>query len=158
LPFNYNSAVDDAEPVEEMVMGEAAPVRQVYFPDVNFEFDKSGLTTLGRGKAQQIADLLGESPGMHVVLEGHTDYKGSESYNEKLGMKRAETVRKILLELGAPASSVSTVTFGKAQPALSQQTDWARAVNRRVEVHLDDGSAAPAEKAMEAMEEVPAGS
>ena len=120
-----------------------AAVRQVYFPDVNFAFDKGNLSDLGKGRAYQVAELLKREPGLRIVLEGHTDYIGTEQYNEKLGMQRAESVRTELLALGVTEDRLSSVTFGKSQPLLAQETDWARAVNRRVEVHLDDaGNAA----------------
>ena len=50
-------------------------------------------------------------------------------------MDRAEAVRQELVNLGVPAERLSTVTFGKSQPIYSEQEDWARAVNRRVEVN-----------------------
>ncbi len=142
LPFNYDVAPPAVvEPVEEVAMVSEPVMRQVYFPDVNFEFDKSRLTDLGKGRANQIAKLLESDQGLRIVLEGHADFIGSDAYNEKLGMHRAETVRKELVALGVPADRLSTVTFGKSQPVLADETDWARAVNRRVEIHVDDASA-----------------
>jgi outer membrane protein OmpA-like peptidoglycan-associated protein len=137
-PFNYDSGVMIDEPVtEEVEVVAALPVeRHVYFPDVNFDFDVRNLNTLGEGKARQVARLLQEEPGVHVVLEGHADYMGSVEYNEKLGMDRAEAVRGKLIEMGVPAERISTVTFGQSKPIFEDQTDWARAVNRRVSVHV----------------------
>lgn len=135
VPFNYDTAeVDDTAAVI------SEPQRQVYFPDINFDFDKRILNDLGKGKARQVADLLKSSPGLKVVLQGHADYKGSDAYNEKLGMDRAEAVRGELVSLGVSADSLSTVTFGESQPIFSEQEDWARAVNRRVEVQADAGT------------------
>ena len=130
-PFNYGS---EGKAVSEVD-------RHVYFPDVNFDFDVRRLNDLGRGRAHQIAQLLQKSPGVRVVLEGHADYKGSDPYNEKLGMDRAEALRQELIGLGVPAESVSTVTFGKSKPVLPEQEDWARAVNRRVEIRVDEAAA-----------------
>ncbi|MCB0319474.1 MAG: OmpA family protein [Bdellovibrionales bacterium] len=154
IPFNYDAGSPEA--TEEIVDDGSQVVRQVYFPDVNFDFDKGSLNDLGKGRAYQIAELLGREPSLRVVLEGHTDFIGTEDYNEKLGMRRAEAVRSELLALGVSPERLSSVTFGKSQPALSQETDWARAVNRRVEVHLDNAAPAagdvaemPAEGSME---------
>lgn len=133
-PFNYG-AEDTGKMVSEVE-------RHVYFPDVNFDFDVRQLNDLGRGRVHQIAQLLEKSPGVRVVLEGHADYIGSEQYNEKLGLDRAEAVRQELIKLGVPADRLSTVTFGKSKPALSEQEDWARAVNRRVEIRIDEGGEA----------------
>ncbi|MEZ4754511.1 MAG: OmpA family protein [Bdellovibrionota bacterium] len=112
-------------------------VRQVYFPDVNFDFDDRKLTPLGKGKVRQLAAVLQNTPGLHVVLEGHTDQIGTEAYNEKLGLDRAEAVKGELLAQGLSNERLSSVTFGKSKPVFAETDDWARAVNRRVEVHVD---------------------
>lgn len=143
-PYNYDMA-DIEEPVEEEVVATTVVERQVYFPDVNFDFDNRGLNQLGQGRARQIAALLQESPDLNIVLEGHTDYVGGDQYNEQLGMDRSEAVRQELVAVGVPAERVSTVTFGKSKPVMEEEQDWARAVNRRVEVRLDDAGAVAAE-------------
>jgi hypothetical protein len=142
-PYNYDTlGMDDLEP-EEMAVTEVE--RHVYFPDVNFDFDVRKLNDLGRGRVRQISQLLQEAKSVNIVLEGHTDYIGSVEYNDKLGMDRAEAVRQELVGLGVSAEQLSTVTFGKSKPIFAEQEDWARAVNRRVEVHLD--AEAPVEEA-----------
>ena len=78
--------------------------------------------------------MLKEKPGVNVVLNGHTDYIGSDSYNKQLGMDRAKAVRDELVSLGVPADRISTVSFGKTIPVLSDNDAPSRAVNRRVEV------------------------
>ncbi|MDC0357999.1 OmpA family protein [Oligoflexia bacterium] len=147
-PFNYDALPAEAmepEPADLSLAQE--PVRQVYFPDVNFDFDVRALNDLGRGRAHQIAALLEHEPGLKIVLEGHADFIGSETYNEKLGMDRSEAVRQQLVSLGVSAERLSSVTFGKSQPALTEKEDWARAVNRRVEIHVDDSAAVVEEPA-----------
>lgn len=129
-PFNYDSAGDDTS----RSSASNSSGQDVYFPDVNFDFDRHGLNDLGRGRTHQIANLLKNNQNVHVVLQGHADFKGSDGYNEQLGMSRADAVKKELVSLGVPTDRLSTVTFGKTQPALTEQEDWARAVNRRVEV------------------------
>ncbi len=128
-PFNY--ATSGASSRDGVVTSSS---HEVYFPDVNFDFDHSRLNDLGRGRTHQIANLLREDQHVHVVLQGHADFKGSDAYNQKLGLNRAEAVKRELTALGVPTERLSTVTFGKTQPALTESEDWARAVNRRVEV------------------------
>lgn len=137
-PYNYADL--EAEDEAGAVVTEVE--RHVYFPDVNFDFDVGKLNDLGRGRAHQISALLQKAPGVHVVLEGHADYIGSVEYNEKLGMNRAESVREELVNLGVSSERLSTVTFGKSKPIFEEKEDWARAVNRRVEIHLDEGTVA----------------
>jgi outer membrane protein OmpA-like peptidoglycan-associated protein len=122
--------------------------RNIYFPDVNFDFNVRALNDLGRGRVKQIGQLLQDSGDVNVVLEGHTDYIGTPEYNEKLGLDRAEAVRQELLALGIAPERVSTVTFGKSKPIFEEQTDWARAINRRVEVHVDAAAAPAAQDAI----------
>lgn len=142
-PFNY----DNVAPVSEEAPAAAvvqAPT-QVYFPNIAFDFDKRTLNDLGKGRVREISRTLQESGAVKVVLQGHADYIGTDAYNEKLGLDRAEAVRGELVALGISTDRLSTVTFGESQPIFSEQEDWARAVNRRVEVHV--GDAAPAAEA-----------
>ena len=110
---------------------------EIMFPNVNFDFDRATLNSMGVAKTEEIASALGSAPGVVVVLEGHTDYIGSNQYNNDLGMRRAEAVRAALVGLGVSAARLSTVTFGKTQPLINDKTSAARAANRRVEVHQD---------------------
>ncbi|MDR0274929.1 MAG: peptidoglycan-associated lipoprotein Pal [Burkholderiaceae bacterium] len=69
----------------------------------------------------------------HVVLEGHTDERGSREYNLALGQKRAEAVRRALTILGVNDAQMEAVSFGKEKPAVQGTTEEAYAKNRRVE-------------------------
>lgn len=133
MPFNYDAPAANSEESSD-----AGIERQVFFPDVNFDFDKHSLNDLGRGRVHQLAKLLSDNANVKVVLQGNADFKGAAAYNEKLGLDRAEVVRKELVTLGVPADRLSTVTFGSTKPALTEQEDWARAVNRRVEVKVQE--------------------
>lgn len=130
VPFNYDQG-------NSRSLG-AGDERAVYFPDVNFDFNSRKLNTLGTAKAHSVAQLLKSGRGVKVVLQGHTDFKGSDEYNMKLGMDRAEAVRKELVVSGIPADRLSTVTFGESQPLFAEKEDWARAANRRVETKVED--------------------
>lgn len=121
-----------------------APAEQVVFPDIAFDFDKSTLNELGRGRVRQVAKLLQTVPSIKVVVEGHTDFKGSEDYNTKLGQRRAETVIKELTEMGIDAARMTPVSFGESRPVFTEQEDWARAVNRRVQFSVGTPAAEPA--------------
>jgi outer membrane protein OmpA-like peptidoglycan-associated protein len=133
MPFSY----DKPDAASETIVNTSA----VYFPNVNFDFNKRALNTLGKGKVAQITDLLKKDGSVKVVLQGHADYIGAEKFNEKLGMDRAEAVRSALIASGIAADRLSAVTFGESQPLINEKTDAARAVNRRVEVHVDETSA-----------------
>lgn len=116
--------------------------RQVFFPDVAFEFNKSKLNDLGRGRVRQIAQLLGTVPSLQVVVEGHTDLKGTDSYNAKLGERRAQVVVKELTDLGIDPARMTAASLGKTKPIFTEDEPWARAVNRRVQFSVK-GDVAP---------------
>jgi outer membrane protein OmpA-like peptidoglycan-associated protein len=139
MPFNY-----DQIPSVDTTGSLSGSEKAVYFPDVNFDFDSRKLNDLGRSKVRSISQTLQKGGAVKVVLQGHTDFKGSDEYNMKLGVDRAEAVRAELVALGVAADRLSTVTFGESQPLFAEQEDWARAANRRVETHYDEGGTAPA--------------
>jgi len=125
--------------VERAVLKEVpkiVEVERVIFPDVAFLFDKAQLTDLGKGKVYLVAQKLKEKSDIVVVIEGHTDNVGSEEYNQKLGLRRAETVKKELSELGIDPARMSVASLGESKPVIDQETDWARAVNRRAEFRI----------------------
>lgn len=140
MPFNYdaaNAGGEDSTGVPSGAGVEGAAVaaeRAVYFPDVNFDFDSRALSSLGKAKVAKIGQMLAQDQAVKVVLQGHTDEKGTDQYNMKLGMDRAEAVRKELVALGVSPERLSTISFGGTQPLFSDDTDWAKAANRRVEV------------------------
>ena len=134
-------------PVAAAVEKTEAPAvvdQKVVFPDVAFEFDKSSLNALGKARVRQVSQMLAAMPSVKVVVEGHTDMVGTDDYNMKLGMRRAETVVKELSELGIDASRVSPISYGEARPLFTDNTDWARAANRRVQFSVEGTAVAPA--------------
>ncbi|MGH7830312.1 MAG: OmpA family protein, partial [Candidatus Binatia bacterium] len=65
-------------------------VEKAVFSDIAFRFNSADLTEVGKGRAYQLAERLKEKTDVVVVIEGHTDYIGSEEYNMQLGLRRAE--------------------------------------------------------------------
>jgi outer membrane protein OmpA-like peptidoglycan-associated protein len=137
-PYANKMKFEDSSPDSDLFGMEDS--RQVFIPDVNFEFDKANLNDLGKGRVRQIAQLLETMPEVSIVVEGHTDYKGTDEYNMKLGERRAQTVISELVSLGIPESRLSPISYGEGKPVFTEETDWARAVNRRVQFAV--GSAA----------------
>lgn len=125
--------------VEKEVLKEVpkiVEVEKIVFPDIAFRFNSVELTDLGKGKVYLAAQKLKEKSDIVVVVEGHADYIGSEEYNQRLGLRRAERVMKELAQLGVEPARMSVASFGESKPVVDQQADWARAVNRRVEFRV----------------------
>ncbi|MGN6717684.1 MAG: OmpA family protein [Candidatus Binatia bacterium] len=126
-------------PVEKVVVKEVpkiVEVEKMVFPTVAFRFDSAELTDLGKGQVYLAAQRLKQAGGLTLVIEGHTDVAGSEEYNQKLGRRRAETVIKELVAQGVEPNRVSAISLGESKPLIDQDTQWARAVNRRVELQV----------------------
>jgi outer membrane protein OmpA-like peptidoglycan-associated protein len=111
-------------------------VEKLVFPSVAFRFDSAELTELGRGQIYLAAQRLKEKPELTVVIQGYTDSVGNEEYNQQLGMRRAQTVINELANAGIDRSRMAAATYGEDKPLINQNTDWARAVNRRVEFQV----------------------
>ena len=125
--------------VEKAVLKEVpkiVEVEKVVFSDVAFRFNSTELTDLGKGKVYLTAQKLKEKSDIAVVIEGHADYVGSEEYNQRLGLRRADKVMKELAQLGIEPARMSAASFGESKPIVEEKTDWARAVNRRVEFRI----------------------
>jgi outer membrane protein OmpA-like peptidoglycan-associated protein len=126
-------------PVEKIVTREVpkiVEVERIVFPAVAFRFDSAELTELGKGQVFLAAQKIKEKSDLTVVIEGHTDSVGTDEYNQKLGLRRAQTVMKELAGQGVAPDRMSAATLGESKPLLGQETDWARAVNRRVEFQV----------------------
>ncbi len=100
---------------------------------VYFDFDKSLVKRSESAKVAAIAEYLKGHPGYMLKVDGHADERGTEDYNRALGERRALSVRETLLNLGIPANSVVTATFGEDRPADPGHNEAAWSKNRRVE-------------------------
>jgi outer membrane protein OmpA-like peptidoglycan-associated protein len=109
--------------------------------DVLFDFDKADLRSDARNALKQVADVIREKAKGTVRIEGHTDAKGSDAYNQKLSQRRANSVRDWLVKNeGLKNVRFSTAGFGAKKPAVSNtKADGSddpegRQKNRRVEI------------------------
>ena len=104
------------------------------FENVLFNFDKYSLTKKAKEQLDNIYDAVNAIPDAKVKLSGYTDSIGPKKYNQKLSVKRAESVKKYLVKKGLNESVITTEGFGKDNPVASNKTAVGRHQNRRVEV------------------------
>ncbi|MBA4284603.1 MAG: hypothetical protein C0434_03610 [Xanthomonadaceae bacterium] len=109
---------------------------------VNFEFDKDVLTVNATVILNEVASALARRPDIKVEIGGHTDAKGSVSYNKKLSDRRAASVRSYLMQKGVAQDRITSVGYGKIVAIASNDTDEGRALNRRVELTVTDADPA----------------
>lgn len=102
------------------------------FHGILFDFDKATIKSEYRGLFDNAINVLKRNPGLTVQIQGHTDSRGSERYNQRLSERRASAVKQYLVNHGISSSRLTTRGFGELQPVDSNSTDAGRAHNRRV--------------------------
>ena len=100
---------------------------------VNFDFNKSDLTAVGKANLDKLATVLTNNPDTNINIYGYTDSKGADSYNLDLSTRRAAAVKNYMSSKGINASRMNTMGMGEADPIATNDTDAGRAQNRRVE-------------------------
>jgi OOP family OmpA-OmpF porin len=104
---------------------------------ITFRFDKSDVIPDPNPVLDLAIEILRAYPDVKVEIHGHTDSVGSEAYNMKLGLRRAEAVKKYLIDQdGITGENLITKSFGESKPIASNDTKENRAKNRRIEFHL----------------------
>ncbi|HXJ09686.1 MAG TPA: OmpA family protein, partial [Burkholderiales bacterium] len=104
--------------------------------DVLFDFDKSDIKAEGRSKLDDLAGKM-KTINLEVVIAiGHTDSIGTDAYNQKLSVRRAEAVKKYLSSKGVEGNRIYTEGKGEKQPVASNKTKEGRAKNRRTEIEV----------------------
>ena len=121
----------------------AAPVAQApaaakvtYAADTFFDFNKSVIKPAGKAK---LDDLVAKVKGINlevIIAVGHTDSVGSDAYNQKLSVRRAESVKAYLVSKGIEKNRIYTEGKGEKQPVADNKTSEGRAKNRRVEIEV----------------------
>jgi peptidoglycan-associated lipoprotein len=104
----------------------------------NFTFGKAELPDSAKAQLDElISKIMADPKGAYFEIEGHTDNVGDKTYNEKLGMERAEAVKMYLYEkYQIPLHRMSTVSYGEDKPVAPNTTKDGRAQNRRVVIRV----------------------
>lgn len=103
--------------------------------DVLFDFDKADVRPDAAAALGRLATVIRAYPTGRVEIEGHTDSKGDDAYNQRLSERRAESVKRWLVEReGIAADRLATRGAGESRPMADNATDAGRQKNRRVEV------------------------
>jgi outer membrane protein OmpA-like peptidoglycan-associated protein len=108
------------------------------FNDLPFGSNDTRLPMAHQTRVKNIGRYLGKNKGAwtRLMVSGHTDERGAEKFNVDLSQRRAETVRRLLIEGGAPGSKIKAVGFGESKPMDRGHNEKAWARNRRVELEF----------------------
>lgn len=108
------------------------------FETVYFDFDSYEIRSDARPALRENADAIsaGAGGGATITVEGHCDERGSNEYNLALGERRANAVKRYLVDLGVPSSRLRTVSYGEDRPSVQGHDESAWRYNRRAEFSL----------------------
>lgn len=101
---------------------------------VTFAFDSDEITGASMATLDVAAETLGECPNVRTAVDGFTDSVGSETYNQGLSQRRAESVSHYLSSHGVSPGRLQAKGYGESRPIADNSTDDGRALNRRVEL------------------------
>jgi OmpA-OmpF porin, OOP family len=107
-----------------------------YAADAFFDFDKAVLKPEAKSKLDDLVSKTKEINLEVIIAVGHTDGVGTDAYNDKLSVRRAESIKTYLTSKGLEANRVYTEGKGKRQPVADNKTAEGRAKNRRVEIEV----------------------
>jgi peptidoglycan-associated lipoprotein len=113
-----------------------APLNDIIHADVYFEVGRKGLTEEAKAQLAAQAEFLKQHEEYGILIQGYTDQQGSATYNKKLGMKRAETVKEELLRAGISEHRIAVVSLGEEGVLCMDNSEVCRHINRRTHLEI----------------------
>ncbi|MCF8035775.1 MAG: OmpA family protein [Desulfobacteraceae bacterium] len=104
--------------------------------NILFDFDKAAIRPSEKTKLDELARVFSDYPENIVIVEGHTDSKGSAAYNKRLSELRASRVAEYLRSKNLDISSLTARGYGESQPVATNETAAGREQNRRVDLQI----------------------
>lgn len=129
--FQVGEGFFDGRPIEEVMRDpESVLSKRVFY----FDYDSAELPASEQAALDVHARFLSSNPRISVILEGHTDERGSREYNLALGERRAKTIDRLLSLQGVGRAQIQVISFGEERPVALGQHEDAWRLNRRVEL------------------------
>jgi len=133
LDQSTKDALDRATAAGKLAQGKFLYAMVLSDDSVKFPADSSKLSAEAQQRLLDFAaKLKSDNRNVYLEIQGHTDSRGSDSVNRRLGQERAEAVRLFMNEHGVPLNRMSTISYGKQDPVGDNKTSAGRAQNRRV--------------------------
>ena len=105
--------------------------KRLNMPVIYFKYDSDALVPSETANLDKIAIYLSDKPELGLVIEGHSDQRGTEEYNRALGERRANAIRAYLVKRGVADNKIKTVSYGEDKPAVSGNGESVWKQNRR---------------------------
>ncbi|MHB1863543.1 MAG: peptidoglycan-associated lipoprotein Pal [Gemmatimonadaceae bacterium] len=112
---------------------EAARLKAALETKIFFDYNKSNLRDDAKSTLDAKLPILQANSGVRIRIEGNADERGSDEYNQALGMRRAEEARRYLVEKGIDAGRIDIVSFGEEHPVCTEHEESCWSQNRRDE-------------------------
>ena len=116
---------------DENMMGDSDSGQAMGLQTVHFDYDSYSLTNEAKSILDGNVKILQDKTNLRIQIEGHCDERGGIQYNLALGEKRANAVRKFLMDRGISGDRTSTISYGKERPLDAGHTEEAWTKNRR---------------------------
>jgi outer membrane protein OmpA-like peptidoglycan-associated protein len=138
LPKIYNVERDNLKNQEnlEISLTPIASGEEFVFENIFFDFDKDELKPESKSSLLRLLEFLKENPSVRIQITGHTDNVGTQTYNQSLSQRRAESVKNFLLSKGIPETRLKAEGRGDAEPIRPNDTPENRALNRRITISI----------------------
>lgn len=108
-----------------------------YSPVIYFSYDQFSIDEKSMQTLRHYSDQMLENPRLLLTLDGHTDERGSPSYNLALGEKRAKAAAEVMMLYGVNSDRITVISFGEEQPVDMGHDESAWSKNRRVELRFN---------------------
>jgi peptidoglycan-associated lipoprotein len=136
------AADEDRDTIDQIFYIDPIIKKKIRVPNIYFAFDKSNVIMFYQQQVDSVYGVLMQNPGFSVEIQGHTDSKGTDKYNDDLSVKRANEAKKYLVKKGIADARIVVKTFGEKAPAVpnelpnGEDDPEGRAKNRRVEFKI----------------------
>ncbi len=135
IPDSINIAIFSPERKE--IVRRTIPIvelgRKLIIENLLFDFNSASLPDTVK-ELEVLYQFMKNKPSVTILVEGHTDDKGSKSYNDRLSLMRAEAVKNYLVRKGIAPERIKTVGYGKRKPIAPNDSEFGRRLNRRTEI------------------------
>lgn len=132
--FDKLNQLDNAQPIAAAAVPQGEPISYTVY----FDYDSIRINSEGSKILEGVIAQLKQMGAYEVIINGHTDRAGSVTYNLKLGLKRAEAVKRKLVTSGINEQVISVFSFGETDPKVVTEDGKQERANRRVEIFLSE--------------------